>query len=118
MQYCLLISVLVCGASETRTPDKDSLANQRPPSQWKLDREARLEKVKAMKVAKAKKEHAARQYRLRTRQSAQSYAVRQRVQYNQANMYNLAEIARQRFTYQQLVASGIIRPPSCTRGRR
>lgn len=118
MGYSLLICVLFCGASETRTRDKDSLANQRPPSQWQLDREARLERVKAMKIAKAKKEGAARKYRIRARQSAQSYAVRQRVQYNRANFYNLAEISRQRFTYQQLLAAGIIRPPSCTKGRR
>ena len=118
MGHSLLICVLFCAPPETRAIDPDSLANQRPPSQWQLDREARLERVKAMKVAKAKKEHAARQYRLRARQSAQSYAVRQRYQFQRANQNTLAEISRQRFTYQQLVASGYLQPPSCSRGRR
>jgi len=118
MGYSLVICVLSCVGSETRTADKDSLANQRPPSQWKLDREARLETVKAMKVAKAKKDAAARKARLRQRYATQSRYVRQAYQYDRAMLPTMAELSRQRFTYQQLVASGIIRPPSCTRGRR
>lgn len=97
-------------------PDEDSLANQRPPSQWERDRQARLELVHERKVAKAKKEAAARKYRLRQRYATQSRYVQAAYQYDRATLPTMAEIARAGFAYQQM-RQLYPPPPSCQHRR-
>lgn len=110
------MNTLFLAAVLTAPPDEGSLASQRPPSQWKQDLEYRKALVHQMKVAKAKKESAARKYRLRQRQYATSRYVQAAYQYDRATLPTMAEVARAGFAYDQMRRL-YPPPPSCQHTR-